>query len=100
MVYLIYANLQWAEWAFSNYLGMIDPKTHSMNNVYIALIGIILSFILGFIATMLFWKDDTSKNQVVSNQDVTTKDTLQELIESPLEGKVLPLSEVKDEVFF
>ncbi len=79
--------------------GMIDPKTHSMNNVYIALIGIILSFILGFIATMLFWKDDTSKNQVVSNQDVTTKDTLQELIESPLEGKVLPLSEVKDEVF-
>ena len=74
--------------------GMIDPKTHSMNNVYIALIGIILSFILSFIATMLFWKDDTSKNQ-----DVTTKDTLQELIESPLERKVLPLSEVKDEVF-
>lgn len=58
-----------------------------------------MSFILGFIATMLFWKDDTSKNQVVSNQDVTTKDTLQELIESPLEGKVLPLSEVKNEVF-
>ncbi|MEI2414479.1 hypothetical protein V8V50_11305 [Ligilactobacillus salivarius] len=36
--------------------GMIDPKTHSMNNVYIALIGIVLSFVLGFIATMIFGK--------------------------------------------
>lgn len=49
--------------------GMIDPKTHSMNNVYIALIGIVLSFVLGFIATMIFWKEDSSKDKVETGQN-------------------------------
>lgn len=34
---------------------MIDPKTHSMNNVYIA--------------TMIFWKEDSSKNKVATDQN-------------------------------
>ena len=81
--------------------GMIDPKTHSMSNVYIALIGIVLSFVLGFIATMIFWKEDPSKDKVVTSQNDDEKNVnvSQELIQTPLEGKVLPLSEVKDEVF-
>ena len=79
--------------------GMIDPKTHSMNNVYIALIGIVLSFVLGFIATMIFWKEDSSKDKVETGQNDEEKNVSQELIQTPLEGKVLPLSEVKDEVF-
>ena len=49
--------------------GMIDPKTHSMNNVYIALIGIVLLFVLGFIATMIFWKEDSSKDKVATGQN-------------------------------
>ncbi len=49
--------------------GMIDPKTHSMSNVYIALIGIVLSFVLGFIATMIFWKEDSSKDKVATGQN-------------------------------
>lgn len=66
--------------------GMIDPKTHSMNNVYIALIGIILSFILGFIATMLFWKDEVFSKGYIG-KGIAIEPTKGEVI-SPVNGTI------------
>lgn len=67
--------------------GMIDPKTHSMNNVYIALIGIVLSFVLGFIATMIFWKEDSSKDKVETGQ--MTKKKMKFFLKDILEKELL-----------
>ena len=32
-------------------------------------VGIVLSFVLGFIATMIFWKEDSSKDKVATGQN-------------------------------
>lgn len=80
--------------------GMIDPQTHSLNNMYIALSGIGLSLVLGFVATMIFWKDDPqTEADENSSKDDNLDVTLDEEIKIPVQGKVIPLSEVKDEVF-
>lgn len=79
--------------------GMIDPKTHNLNNMYIALIGIGLSIVLGFVATMIFWKDDTEVSKENKKTESLQKLVKGERIELPLKGEVVPLSEVKDEVF-
>lgn len=79
--------------------GMIDPKTHSLNNMYIALIGIGLSIVLGFVATMIFWKDDSEVSKENKETESLQKLVKGERIELPLKGEVVPLSEVKDEVF-
>lgn len=79
--------------------GMIDPKTHSLDNMYIALIGIGLSIVLGFAATMIFWKDDTAVNEKDGKVKSLQKLVRGEKIELPLKGKIVPLSKVKDEVF-
>lgn len=75
--------------------GMIDPKTHSMNNVYIALIGIVLSFVLGFIATMIFWKEDSSKDKVETGQNDEEKD---EVFSKGYIGKGIAIEPTKGEV--
>lgn len=75
--------------------GMIDPKTNSLDNMYIALIGIGLSLVLGFVATMIFWKDD----EPVDEQKTEIKTVQNEVIQAPIKGKIVSLSEVKDNVF-
>lgn len=75
--------------------GMIDPKTNSLDNMYIALIGIGLSLVLGFVATMIFWKDD----EPIAEQETEIKTVQNEVIQAPIKGKIVSLSEVKDNVF-
>ncbi|WP_308555378.1 beta-glucoside-specific PTS transporter subunit IIABC [uncultured Lactobacillus sp.] len=82
--------------------GMIDPKTHSLNNMYIALIGIALSVVLGFVATLIFWKNNSQQEETVkekSNNKIQLDSDNDIVIERPIQGKVVPLSEVKDDVF-
>lgn len=65
----------------------IDPE-NSMNFVY-ALIAVLISFMLSFILTMFLYKE----------VPVEEKTTTGETFSSPVEGKVIPLAEVKDDVF-
>ena len=54
--------------------------------------------ILGFVLTMILYKDDAPVKKETGNK-TSSKTGKQEMIVSPLQGEVEPLSELKDEVF-
>ncbi|SFC13255.1 beta-glucoside-specific PTS transporter subunit IIABC [Clostridium uliginosum] len=78
--------------------GMIDPKTGDMTHVYIALIGVAIASVIAFVLTMIIYKDNESAKSTENKQ---TNEPLmtREIISSPLTGKIIPLSEVKDDAF-
>ncbi|MFW2490506.1 beta-glucoside-specific PTS transporter subunit IIABC [Clostridium chromiireducens] len=63
------------------------------NNLMNAIIGLGVSFVASFIAVAVLWKEE-----VTSNEDEKVKNK-KENFKAPIEGKLIPLSEVKDEVF-
>lgn len=107
---------------------MMNPDG-TMGNIIIAFVGIAISMILGFVLTMIFYKDkpgimaeeiDTENADNVMMQDSetensATKDNMkvsdtkpngmksdmqkESTVYSPVKGKVIPLSEVEDEAF-
>lgn len=71
---------------------MMNPDG-TMGNIIIAFVGIAISMILGFVLTMIFYKDQPS---VVAE---VTEGGTESIVYSPGKGKVIPLSEVEDEAF-
>ncbi|MDE7014275.1 MAG: beta-glucoside-specific PTS transporter subunit IIABC, partial [Kineothrix sp.] len=76
---------------------MMNPDG-SMGNILVAFAGIAISMAVGFILTMLFYKED--------NKTIKTKDTgdakagnTEVKIYSPLTGKTIKLEDVEDEAF-
>jgi PTS system beta-glucosides-specific IIC component len=63
------------------------------NNLMNAIIGLAISFVVSFIAVAALWKEEVTSNE---NEKVENK---KEKFKAPIEGKLIPLSEVKDEVF-
>ena len=81
---------------------MMNPDG-TMGNIIVAFAGIGISMAAGFLLTMLFYKDreetaETAKVSATGVAAVKGKDGKIALA-SPLKGKVLKLSEVKDEAF-
>lgn len=79
-----------------------------VNNVWYFLIAILMSFVLGFVLTQLTKipylyggpKDETPKTEEKPAQPVAElKELKQEIIASPISGKVVKLENVPDEVF-
>ena len=78
---------------------MMNPDG-TMGNIIVAFVGIAISMIVGFVLTIIFYKDETvvaEKETEVKNTDATIKK--KSVVYSPVRGKVIPLSEVKDEAF-
>jgi PTS system beta-glucosides-specific IIC component len=84
----------------------IDP-TNSKNFVF-ALVGIVISFVVSFIINFFSWKEDNSEvKSVVNDEAEKTVETVNKSInigdvvsiKQPVEGEVIPLTEVKDAVF-
>lgn len=71
---------------------MMNPDG-SMGNLIVAVVGIVLSMVLGFVFTMLFYKEKSS-----ALTSIAVKTSADELA-SPLSGDVLPLNEVEDQAF-
>jgi beta-glucoside PTS system EIICBA component len=66
-------------------------------NILYAVIGFVLSFVVAFVAAFLLGKD---KEQVQPEEEKFAKDIGgRETFTSPVAGKMIPLSEVQDEVF-
>jgi len=81
---------------------MMNPDG-TMGNIIVAFVGIAISMIVGFVLTMIFYKD---KNETAAEKTETEKTASSVgaekgniIISSPLEGNVIALSEVKDEAF-
>lgn len=84
---------------------MIDPVTGSMDNVIVGVIGAVIAMVLGFALTIILFKDkeevkEENKNNVDSNEiEVKGFSSEKESIKIPMEGEILPLSEVPDDAF-
>lgn len=62
------------------------------NNLMNAVIGLIISFIVSFIAAFVLWKEEIKeKSDIIQNA--------KEELKAPIEGEVVSLDEVKDEIF-
>lgn len=75
----------------------INPANQDLRDVYVAVIGVIIAVVIAFVATMILYKEkvETESKEVVEEDDKSG--TL--VLRQPIEGKVYPLSEVKDEAF-
>lgn len=82
---------------------MMNPDG-TMGNMIVALVGIAISMAVGFFLTMLFYKDkepeEAEKTAAVTETKAAAKAKDEEItLASPLNGKIVKLSEVKDEAF-
>ena len=96
---------------------MIEPDG-SLGNLYVAITGIVLAFVLGFVGTFIFFKDDPKAEALIdaavdetpiaaagaqhaaivedSAETVAIPDVV---IASPLTGRVIPLADSADAAF-
>lgn len=72
------------------------------NNLMNAVIGLGISFVASFIAVAVLWKEQAPSNKeevkIESKEDAKIENKKEEF-NAPLEGELIPLSEVKDDVF-
>ena len=74
----------------------IDPSGKSASLVW-SIIAVVGAMILSFIATMLVYKDKKEDNEAKKIEVKAAEG--EKIVTSPATGKVIPLSEVKDEAF-
>ncbi|MGL4107422.1 beta-glucoside-specific PTS transporter subunit IIABC [Clostridium sp. LP20] len=87
---------------------MIEPDG-SMGNIIVALVGMAISMIVGFVLTMILYKDEEEiskevvKNEDLSNEvkvtDTNTNKLEKVVISSPLKGETIKLENIEDEAF-
>lgn len=78
---------------------MIDPATNSLDSLYVGVIGAVIAMAVGFILTMIFFRDDQPEKEETAAEPSKSELLDKEIIRMPLHGKVLPLSEVNDAAF-
>lgn len=82
---------------------MMNPDG-SMGNIIVALVGIAISMTVGFVLTMVFYRDPKKTGETVQSPREEDRKMVEIEIEkmtvsTPVSGKVIPLSEVQDEAF-
>lgn len=86
---------------------MIEPDG-SMGNLIVAIVGVIITMILAFVATMILYKDETPKQEEKETSSITDKKQQEHSenkmvkqleIASPIKGSVLKLEKMKDDAF-
>lgn len=80
---------------------MIEPDG-SMGNLIVAVVGVIITMIIAFTATMIFYKEKALQKEQTSVQnkiDADEKIVKQIEIVSPIKGEVLKLEVIKDDAF-
>lgn len=77
---------------------MIEPGG-GMGNLIVAAVGVVLTMIIAFAITMVFWKEEAPAPGPVPADPAPRQLLQKESIPAPLEGRVLPLSEVSDAAF-
>lgn len=71
---------------------MYVDKSNSMNFMY-AWIALAIALVLSFVLALIIWKDDVPEAAIKDETNVKVE------LEAPVNGEVIPLSEVNDSVF-
>lgn len=77
----------------------INTATGDASGMYAGFMSIAVAMVLGFVLTFVFWKDDSETEAVEVKIEDNKVKVNKEILVSPMQGKVIPLSEVKDEAF-
>lgn len=75
------------------------PSNGNMSNLWVAIAGIFISLFLGFILTMIFYKEKLEDDDESLENNLTSEDFESTTFSSPITGNIIPLSEVDDPVF-
>lgn len=78
---------------------MIDPATNSMDSLIVGVIGAAGAMIIAFIMTLVFYKDEEVKEETTPVKTKPAELLDKEIILSPIEGTIMPLSNVEDSAF-
>ena len=78
---------------------MIDPATNSMDSLIVGVIGAAGAMIIAFIMTLVFFKDEEVKEETTPVKTKPAELLDKEIILSPIEGTIMPLSNVEDSAF-
>ncbi len=73
----------------------IDNTTNSIYSLIWAAICVVVAMVVAFVLTMALYKDDKPNQKAAENAKTGKNET----VYSPLNGKIIPLSEVEDEAF-
>ncbi|RDU24672.1 beta-glucoside-specific PTS transporter subunit IIABC [Anaerosacchariphilus polymeriproducens] len=88
-------------------ISMYIDESNGSNFIF-AIIGFVVSFVVSFVVTFILWKEDTGKQDILINEDEISKEekTVSMIasdstvsIVQPIKGEVIPLNEVKDDIF-
>ncbi|MDF9823964.1 PTS system beta-glucosides-specific IIC component [Breznakia sp. PF5-3] len=74
----------------------ISPEGDA-SGMWISFLCIAVSMVIGFVLTILFWKDDTVVEDV--NVEEMNLEVKKEVVGSPIKGSIISLSKVKDDAF-
>jgi PTS system beta-glucosides-specific IIC component len=84
------------------YTAYINTATNATNGMFIAIVVSLLCVVAGIISELIFYKDDAPKAKAkaaeTSSDSASAADNSGTVF-APATGKVVPLNEVKDEVF-
>lgn len=76
----------------------IDLNSGGFRDLYIVLIAIAISMVFSFILAFIIYHDDVEET-VIEDENVSKSPRSQELLVSPIPGKIIPLSQVSDGAF-
>lgn len=84
---------------------MIEPDG-GLGNLAVAVIGVLLTMVIAFVGTMIFYKETDTQEKAEETEGKETKGETKDgsmlrktEIASPIKGQVLKLSDIKDEAF-
>lgn len=84
---------------------MIEPDG-SLGNLIVAVVGVILTMVIAFLGTMIFYKEAETSGETAQTEPDRPAEAQKDAsmlrqteIASPIKGQVLKLSDIKDEAF-
>ena len=100
-------------------VSFIDQQTGDATSMYYSFVCIVVSMVIGFLLTYIFWRDQSTvtvpvsgekktegsetgtetETETIKDQKETTAQKSEEILGSPMKGEVILLSELTDEAF-
>ena len=73
------------------------PQSGTSQVLIQSVIAVLIAFVTSFILSLIFYKDDKKDNEV--EESTSLYNTEDEILQSPMKGRVISLEDVKDEAF-